>query len=119
MTASPWPYPSYADLRWLGGERGSDRPLAAVVRALRSSVAETGEPVSEDAESLLSGLTHLADLAERVDWVMLSLVGEARAQGAPWVAIGSALGVTKQAAQQRFAPYVRQALEQAETSEAP
>jgi hypothetical protein len=32
-----------------------------------------------------------------------------------WSAIGASLGVTKQAAQQRFAPYVKQALEQAKT----
>lgn len=116
MTDSQWPYPSYADRRWLGGDRGPDRSLAAVIRSLRSSVAEADEPVAEDPESLLAALSHLAAIAERVDWAMLSLVGEARAHGVPWVAIGSSLGVTKQAAQQRFAPYVRQALEQAESS---
>lgn len=114
MTTSPWPYPSYADLRWLGGERGQDRALAAVVRGVRSTVSEAGDPVTEDAESLLTGLSHLAALAERANWAMLSLVGEARAHGVPWVAIGGSLGVTKQAAQQRFAPYVLQALQQAE-----
>jgi hypothetical protein len=118
MASSPWPYPSYSDLRWLGGERGQDRALAAVVKAVRTTVAETGEPVQQDTESLLAGLAHLAAIAERVNWAMLSLVGEARAHGAPWVAIGGSLGVTKQAAQQRFAPYVQQALEQATADEA-
>jgi hypothetical protein len=115
MTAPSWPYPSYADLRWLGGERGSDRSLAAVVKTLRSAVAEAGGSVAQEPESLLTGLSHLAEIAERIDWAMLSLVGEARSLGVPWVAIGAALGVTKQAAQQRFAPYVRQALDQADT----
>jgi hypothetical protein len=113
MSSTPWPYPSYADLRWLGGERGQDRALAAVVKAVRSTVGEAGEPVEEDAESLLAGLSHLAAIALRADWAMLSLVGEARAHGVAWAAIGRSLGVTKQAAQQRFAPYVAQALEQA------
>jgi hypothetical protein len=116
MTVSPWPYPSYADRRWLGGERGSDRSLAAVVKGLRTAVTEAGEPVSDDPESLLTALSHLASFAERVEWAMLSLVGEARAHGVPWVAVGASLGVTKQAAQQRFAPYVKEAMEQAESS---
>jgi hypothetical protein len=114
MATSQWPYPSYSDLRWLGGERGQDRALAAVVKAVRSTVADAGDPVLEDSESLLAGLAHLAAIAERADWAMLSLVGEARAHGVPWVAIGASLGVTKQAAQQRFSSYVVQALEQAE-----
>lgn len=112
-TPVPWPYPSYADRRWLGGDRVEDRSLAAVIKVLRTTVAAAGDPVSGDAESLLAGLSHLAEIAERIDWAMLSLVGESRSQGVAWQAIGSALGVTKQAAQQRFAPYVKEALDQA------
>jgi hypothetical protein len=108
MTTSPWPYPSY-------GDRGPDRALAAVVRSLRAAVQEAGDPVREDPESLLAALSHLAAIAERVDWAMLSVVGEARAHGIPWVGIGGSLGVTKQAAQQRFAPYVKEAMAQAKT----
>jgi hypothetical protein len=113
QTISPWPYPSYADRRWLGGDRVEDRSLAAVIKALRSTVAEAGEPVSADPTALLAGLAHLAEIAERIDWAMLSLVGESRSQAATWQQIGTALGVTKQAAQQRFSPYVKEALEQA------
>jgi hypothetical protein len=115
MADNRWPYPSYSDRRWLGGDRGPDRSLAAVVRTLRTLATEAGDPVSEDPDALLSALSHLAAIAERVEWAMLSLVGEAKSGGVPWVAIGAALGVTKQAAQQRFAPYVKQALEQAES----
>jgi hypothetical protein len=114
MSTSPWPYPSYPDRQWLGGERGPDRALAAVIRALRTTSAESGTPATSDPQSLLSGLAQLAAISERVEWAMLSLVGEARANGVPWATIGAALGVTKQAAQQRFAPYVKQALEQAQ-----
>jgi hypothetical protein len=111
-----WPYPSYADRVWLGGERGSDRALAAVVKALRTLVAESGGQPSGEPADLLAALEQLAAFGERVSWAMLSLVGEARTQGVSWSAVGSALGVTKQAAQQRFGPYVAQALEQATTS---
>lgn len=108
-----WPYPSYADRRWLGGDRGTDRALAAVVRALRGLVAETGGEVDGTPEALLHAMAQLADLGERAEWALLSLIGEARTAEVTWAAIGDALGVTKQAAQQRFAPYVKQALEQA------
>ena len=69
-----WPYPSYADRRWLGGERGSDRALATVVRATRSLVAETGGQVDGDPQMLLHALAQLADLGERIEWAMLSVI---------------------------------------------
>ena len=108
-----WPYPSYADRRWLGGDRGQDKALAGVIRAVRTLVAETGGSLDGSPPSLLHGLSQLADLGERVEWAMLSVIGEARSEGVTWAAIGEALGVTKQAAQQRFAPYVKEALRQA------
>lgn len=114
MTTSPWPYRSYADRRWLGGERGEDPALAAVVRSVRSTVADAGEPVTDSPDSLLSAMTQLAAIAERIDWAMLSLIGEARTHDVPWSAIGASLGVSKQAVQQRFAPYVKQAMDQAD-----
>jgi hypothetical protein len=112
-----WPYPSYADRTWLGGDRGADRSLAGVVRTLRALVAESGGRVAAEPESLLGAMNQLAEIGERVDWALLSLVGEARTFGVSWQAIGTALGVTKQAAQQRFAPYVKEALEQAPSPE--
>jgi hypothetical protein len=113
QTPTRWPYPSYSDRRWLGGEQVEDRSLAAVIKILRATVSEAGDPVSTDPEGLLAGLARLAEIAERVEWAMLSIVGESRCQTVSWQAIGTALGVTKQAAQQRFSPYVKEALEQA------
>lgn len=108
-----WPYPSYADRRWLGGDRGDDPALATVVRGLRALVRDGSGQAGGDPPGLLYALGQLADVGERVEWAMLSLIGEARCQGVTWQAIGEALGVTKQAAQQRFAPYVKQALQRA------
>jgi hypothetical protein len=117
MSDEQWPYPSYADRIWLGGDRGADRALAAVVRALRALVAESGGRPGSEPEPLLHGMGHLASMAERLDWAMLSLVAEARARGVSWATIGAALGVTKQAAQQRFGPYVAEALNRASSAD--
>jgi len=116
MVDEAWPYPSYADTKWLGGERGADRALAAVVKAVRGLVAEMGGAAEGDPDSLLNAITQLAAIGERVDWALLSLVGEARASGVSWAGVGGALGVSKQAAQQRFAPYVKEALQRARQS---
>jgi hypothetical protein len=111
MRPPAWPYPSYFDRRWLGGERGSDPALAAVVSAVRSTAAATPDaPPPGSDRALLAGLVHLAEIAERIDWALLSLVGEARTTGATWADIGAALGVSRQAAQQRFAPWVAEAM---------
>lgn len=113
MTTPGWPYPSYAEATWLGGERGADRHLAAVVRAVRAVAQESGQRQRADVDGLTAALGNLAAIDERVDWALLSVVGEARAAGLSWQAIGTALGVSKQAAQQRFGRYVAEALEQA------
>jgi hypothetical protein len=111
MSRPAWPYPSYFDRRWLGGEHGSDRALAAVVGAVRTTAESAPDPAAPGSDqALLAGLGHLGEIAERVDWALLSLVGEARATGATWADIGGALGVSRQAAQQRFAPWVREAM---------
>src|SRR3954467_6197565 len=102
-----------------GAGDGGPRPPGSggrerVVRGLRSLVAETGGPPSGEPDDLLGALEQLAAIGERVSWAMLSLVGEARSQGVSWAGVGGALGVTKQAAQQRFGPYVAEALSRAD-----
>src|SRR4051812_29258255 len=103
-----WPYPSFGDPGWLSGV--DDPALTLVANAVRDRVTATGRPVDDSPDSLLAALAVLPEIAERVDWAMLSLVGEARAAGLSWATIGRALGVSKQAVQRRFAPYVEKAL---------
>lgn len=108
-----WPYPAFADPSWLGGGTATDPALRAAIRAVRTALAESGVPTDDSIDTVLAAMAVVSDVAERLDWALLSLVGEARAEGQSWTQIGAALGVSKQAAQQRFATWVRQAHEQA------
>jgi hypothetical protein len=81
-------------------------------------VTEERSRLDDSEECLLAGMTALADLAERVDWALLALIGEARGRGMSWSDIGAALGISKQAVNKRFGPYVAQALSQAREDKA-
>lgn len=59
----------------------------------------------EDAPlTLEAGLRASAAVRQSLDALQEELVGLARDEGAPWSQIGAALGVTTQAAHQRFGP---------------
>lgn len=77
-------------------------------------VTEERTRLDESEECLLTAMTAVADLAERVDWALLALIGEARGRGLSWSDIGASLGISKQAVNKRFGPYVAQALSQAQ-----
>lgn len=113
MPETPWPYPAFASRSWLGGASSGDPALVAAIRAVRGLLAEQGGQPGTGSAALLAGLRSAAELGERLDWAMLSLVGEARCQGASWSQVGAALGVSKQAAHARFADLVAQALARA------
>ena len=51
----------------------------------------------------LAGLCEVGRVGLAVEKLQLELVGQARNAGASWTDIGAALGVSKQAAWQRFA----------------
>jgi ClpX C4-type zinc finger len=55
-------------------------------------------------EGLLDRLPLIAASADQVEAALETWVGEARRRGAPWARIGQALGMTRQAAWERFAP---------------
>lgn len=63
-----------------------------------------GATASENYDLPLMELEHYADLLEDVERLMTAAVTNARAQGKSWAAIGNVIGVTRQAAQQRYAP---------------
>jgi len=52
--------------------------------------------------TLEAGLRTTAEVRRGLDALQTELVSTARAEGASWAAIGAALGVTTQAAHQRF-----------------
>ncbi len=112
MTTPPWPYPSFGSPHWLRGD-GRDAALAAIRVAVHDTVSGGGHVVDDSAESRLAALAALADLGERIDWALLALTGECRARGMAWAQIGAALGISKQAVQKRFGPWIEQALAQA------
>ena len=106
-----WPYPSVTDPRWLAP--GDDAYLAAARDAVRGLLPDR----AGRSEQLVAGLAAAQQLRDRLDWVLLSLVGEGRAAGLSWSEVGAALGVRKQAAHQRYGPYVEAALAQARAGE--
>lgn len=69
--------------------------LGMVRRMLRAA----GRRVAQGDEVELSAL---ADLKDEVDGVIGQAVAAWRTQGRSWATIGEALGVSKQAAQQRY-----------------
>jgi hypothetical protein len=112
-----WPYAGLGDASWLAGDAADD-----ALRAARAAVLAVLSASGVDAGSragLLSAVRAVAELHERLDWALLALVGEGRATRLTWAELGQALGVSRQAAQQRFAGYVEQALAQAQAADDP
>jgi len=67
------------------------------------------EGISEDQRRSVSVdvIRKLQTQRQTIDEWTIHWVAEARAQGATWSAIGGALGITHQAASQRFGPALR------------
>ena len=115
MTTPGWPYASVTDEAWLAPPGQADPYLDACRAAVRQLLPPSTGPA--EPAYLLEALTAALELADRIDWVLLSLVGEARGAGLSWERLAGALGVSKQAVHKRFAPYVAQALERAAAGE--
>ncbi|MBV8690212.1 MAG: ATP-dependent Clp protease ATP-binding subunit [Actinobacteria bacterium] len=80
----------------------ADLPLTLeeLVRKVEERTDHHGDPLGR----LGAAVAMAADLDALGDNLVGHFVDEARAAGLPWSQIGTALGVTKQAAQQRFVP---------------
>lgn len=65
---------------------------------------ESGHPVSDPLGRLADAVEAGASISALADHLVGHFVDEARAAGASWAQIGVALGVSKQAVQQRFVP---------------
>lgn len=70
----------------------------------RSAASAATAAAPDDPEQLLSHVSELEALHQSVMGLQHDAVHAARSAGCSWVQIGAALGVTKQAAQQRFRP---------------
>lgn len=101
-----WPYAPFGSPSWLRPE-GADPALESARSVALSCVPSPGP--AERADLLLEAVAHTREVAERLDWVLLSLVGEARSHGVSWEEVAAALGVSKQAAHKRFAPHLAEA----------
>ncbi|WP_295822731.1 hypothetical protein [uncultured Deinococcus sp.] len=70
--------------------------------AIGASMPGLPERLSHDPQAHLDVIRQVAAARDHVDRLLQSSVGAARSAGHSWEAIGSTLGMTRQAAQQRF-----------------
>lgn len=73
--------------------------MSRLVESLGRAILSTSD---DDPADQLALVRRTADAEEAVRDLLRQAVGAARSQGHSWAAIGSALGMTRQAAQQRF-----------------
>ncbi len=111
-----WPYAPFGSPTWLR-PAGND-PALDSARELALSLVRR-PPSGDRAELLLTAVSRTREVADRLDWVLLSLVGEARAQGLSWEEVAAALGVSKQAAHKRYAPHLADAYARASVEQQP
>jgi hypothetical protein len=74
--------------------------IAGLLASVQSLAVRATETTS--LEGLLRVVTRTASLRSELDELLASLVDQARQDGATWQAVGDALGISRQAAFQRF-----------------
>jgi hypothetical protein len=117
MARTPsWPYAPFGSPTWLRPQ-DSDAALDAARELTLSLVRRP--PAGDRGDLLLAAVRGTREVADRLDWVLLSLVGEARAEGLSWEQVAAALGVSKQAAHKRYAPHLADAYARARAEQQP
>jgi hypothetical protein len=87
----------------MGGREGPE-PSGAAVGVIDDAMRELVQRSSGGAVTVGAALEATAALRDAADRKLFELVGFARDAGASWSSIGEALGVTTQAAHQRYGP---------------
>ena len=86
------------------GMAGAAGPAGAVESLIDEAMRELVLRTGDGELTVGAALAATAALRDAADRKLFDLVGFARDAGASWSAIGEALGVTTQAAHQRFGP---------------
>jgi hypothetical protein len=86
------------------GSAGRPDPLRAADVVADGAMRELIQRTGEGELTVGAALAATAALRDAADRKLFELVGFAREAGASWAAIGEALGVSTQAAHQRFGP---------------
>jgi hypothetical protein len=86
------------------GKAGSHDPLGSAAQIVDDSMRLLVQRTGEGKLTVGAALAATAALRDAADQKLFQLVGFARDEGASWAQIGEALGVSTQAAHQRYGP---------------
>jgi len=84
------------------GKAGDVEPARVAITIVDDAMRELVQRTGDGALTVGAALAATATLRDTADHKLFELVGFARDAGASWAAIGEALGVTTQAAHQRY-----------------
>ena len=86
------------------GKAGSHDPLGLAAQIVDDAMRLLVQRTEDGELTVGAALAATAALRDAADHKLFQLVGFARDQGASWAQIGEALGVSTQAAHQRYGP---------------
>jgi hypothetical protein len=86
------------------GKAGSHDPLGLAAQIVDDAMRVLVQRTGDGELTIGAALAATAGLRDAADHKLFQLVGFAREEGASWAQIGEALGVSTQAAHQRYGP---------------